>query len=89
MYAAFGGQLPIWERIIIPEGALTVAHSGVFIQVVARWTAALEATEGVDAFPALAQPGELLALINIYQEEGGKIFFTIGNQTKEAQNVHT
>lgn len=50
-----------------------ITHSGIFIQVVARWTAALEAAEGVDTFPALAQPWKLLALINIFQYNGDRV----------------
>lgn len=44
-----------------------ITHSSVFIQIVASWTATLEAAKGVDALPPLAQPWELLALINIFQ----------------------
>lgn len=44
-----------------------ITHSGIFIQEVARGTAALETTEGVDAFAALAQPWKLLALVNVFQ----------------------
>lgn len=57
------------KELIILKRPFTITHSSIFIQVVARWTAALEAAKGVDAFPALAQTWELLALINIYQDE--------------------
>ena len=61
------------KELIILKGPFTITHSGVFIQVVACGTAALETAEGVDAFPALAQPWELLALINIYQDENNSM----------------
>lgn len=50
-----------------------VTHSGIFIQVVTRWTAALETTKGVDTFAALAQPGKLLALVNIFQYNSDRV----------------
>lgn len=43
-----------------------ITHSGIFIQVVTRWTAALETTKGVDTLPPLTQPWQLLALVNIF-----------------------
>ena len=61
------------KELIILKGPFTITHSGIFIQVVARWTAALEAAEGIDTFPALAQPWKLLALINIYQDENSSM----------------
>lgn len=51
------------------KGSLTVTHARVFVQVVASWTATLEAAEGVDALPTLAQPWKLLALIDVYQKD--------------------
>lgn len=50
-----------------------ITHSGIFIQVVACGTAALETAKGVDTFPALAQPWELLALINIFQYNSDRV----------------
>lgn len=61
------------KELIILKRPFTITHSGVFIQVVACGTAALEAAEGVDTFPALAQPWELLTLINIYQDENNSM----------------
>lgn len=46
-------------------GAGTFADAGVLVQVVAQGTLALEAAEGVDAVPALAQPRQLLALVDV------------------------
>lgn len=51
------------------KGSLTITHARVFIQVIASWTATLEAAEGVDALPTLAQPRKLLALIDVYQKD--------------------
>lgn len=51
-----------------------ITHSRVLIQVVARGAPALEAAKGVDALPALAEPRELLALINIFQYNGDGVW---------------
>ena len=56
------------KELIILKGPFTITHSGIFIQVVARWTAALEAAEGVDTVAPLAQPWQLLAFVNVCQE---------------------
>lgn len=60
------------------SGSLTfvhiITHPCVFIQVVTRWTATLEAAKGVDALPPLAQPWELLALIDVFQYNGDGIW---------------
>lgn len=60
------------------SGSLTfihiVTHARVFVQVVAGWTTALEAAEGVDALPTLAQPRKLLALINVFQYNGDGVW---------------
>ena len=44
---------------------LTFTDAGLFVEVVARRTLALEAAEGVDAVPSLAQARQLLALIDV------------------------
>lgn len=43
----------------------TFTDPGVLVQVVAQGTLALEAAEGVDTVPSLAQPWQLLALVNV------------------------
>ena len=45
---------------------LTFTDAGLFVEVVARRTLALEAAEGVDAVPSLTQAWQLLALIDVY-----------------------
>lgn len=47
---------------------LTLTDAGIFIEVVAGWALALEATEGVDTVTTLAQPWQLLAFVNVCQE---------------------
>lgn len=51
-----------------------ITHSSVFVQVVTSRTAALEAAESVDTLPPLAQPWELLALINVFQYNGDGVW---------------
>lgn len=50
-----------------------ITHSGIFVQVVTGWTAALETAKRVDTFPTLAQPWELLALVNVFQYNRDRI----------------
>jgi len=50
-----------------------ITHSGIFVQVVTSRTAALETAKCVDTFPALAQPREFLALINVFQYNSDRI----------------
>lgn len=60
-----------------------ITHSRIFIQVVTRWTAALETPKGVDAFPSLAQPRELLALVDIFQDNSDWVWSeTFSSRTK-------
>jgi hypothetical protein len=59
----------VFQELIILQGSFTITHAGVLIQEVTSWTTALEASEGVDTFPSLAKPGELLALVDIYPNE--------------------
>lgn len=47
---------------------LTLTDTRVLIEVVADWALALEAAEGVDTVAPLAQPRELLALVDVCQE---------------------
>lgn len=46
----------------------TFTHSGVRVQSVASRTFALEAAEGVDALPSLAQARQLLALVDVCRQ---------------------
>lgn len=65
---------------------LTVTHSSVFVQVVTSWTATLEAAEGVDALSPLAQPRELLALIDVCKN-GNNACLQDLNETESIQQV--
>lgn len=78
------------------SGSLTlihvITHTRVFIQVVASWTATLEAAEGVDALPTLAQPWKLLALIDVFQYNGDGVWTkTFSSRAKDfiLRRVHS
>lgn len=48
-----------------PPGLLTLTDASFLVEVVACWTFALETAEGVDADSALAEAGQLLALVYV------------------------
>lgn len=50
-----------------------LTDAGVLIEVVARWALTLEAAEGVDTVAPLAQPRQLLAFVNVFQNDSDRI----------------